>query len=88
MLSSQACTIREVDASLPRPRQTDGVNVTSVTIIEDYEGRYRGVTVIVSFSWTQPVIDYGILIEYDIYLTGSVSNVSLNTVCSLSKITS
>ncbi len=94
-ITSRACTVGEAQVPLRRPPLIDGINLTGKQFIEDYEVHPPTVRAIVSLTWTRPVIEYGRLREYGIYLTDGrvlspdekdVPNKYLNTVCGTCRI--
>lgn len=68
-MASKLCIVTTEDAPVPFPPKIQDIVVTSTKFVEDYAGPTRGVTVTVSLTWTTPVIDFGTLIKYEIYLT-------------------
>ncbi len=68
-VNSKLCVVTDTDLGPPLPPQVHGVNVTQTRFTEDYSTKKRAVTVTASFKWNQPVLLYGTLVEYDVYLS-------------------
>ncbi len=68
-VESKLCVLTDKDLGAPLPPQVQGVNVTDKTLTEKYNNNERQVLVGASFMWDLPVILYGTLVEYDVYLS-------------------
>ena len=69
VVDSEVCKITADQLTYLRPPKVQNVMLTKMPdVTEIYENHERTVFVSISFNWTRPVITYGSLDGYEVYL--------------------